>query len=463
MKSKSTKTKVGKLFGVSIQYTDDELPPFVIDTLKYLEENALDREGIFRLSGDNNILQEMKGKLDRGKKVDLSTIKDIHVVSGLLKLYFRSLPEPLCTFECYDMFLAATTVPEADQRMVMIKKVVGFLPSKNYRLLKLLCKFLTKVTANSEVNKMSPEALAICFAPNLIRSDSNDLQLMLKNQKIGTDAMVSLIDHYEYFFGEDPTWEEVKVKKYGQNDLQKLDPEVDKMKQVIDTKQKRNMMMQKSYEVLKNGDLETLYQGEIKKHDIDHDYIKNESIPTKVEIRPLPPPKKEDPNKVAPESPIRFKSPLEKPKEMSPSSDPLDTKKKSVDSPLRFKSVFENPKDSSPSPKTTTGSVFQKSSPIVSPKNPPLPNRTNTVIGPPPTVPPKKFDLSTIDEKKPEVVPRPQIVHPVVPTVTQPPKPNVRSNTVKPLPVPGTSEGDNSPDIPVRRGTVLPPLPTKKL
>jgi hypothetical protein len=41
-----------------------------------------------------------------GKKVDLEG-RDIHTVAGVLKLFFRELPEPLLTYELYDTFLAA--------------------------------------------------------------------------------------------------------------------------------------------------------------------------------------------------------------------------------------------------------------------------------------------------------------------------------------------------------------------
>ena len=42
---------------------------------------------------------------------DLSekSFSDIHVISGLLKLYFRSLPIPLITFETYGTFISASS------------------------------------------------------------------------------------------------------------------------------------------------------------------------------------------------------------------------------------------------------------------------------------------------------------------------------------------------------------------
>lgn len=41
-----------------------------------------------------------------GKDVDVTTASSPHVVSGLLKLFFRDMPEPLFTFELYEVFLS---------------------------------------------------------------------------------------------------------------------------------------------------------------------------------------------------------------------------------------------------------------------------------------------------------------------------------------------------------------------
>jgi hypothetical protein len=50
-------------------------------------------------------------RLDKGEDVDLSQELDPHAVAGLLKLYFRDLPEPLMTFELYPWFIASMSTP----------------------------------------------------------------------------------------------------------------------------------------------------------------------------------------------------------------------------------------------------------------------------------------------------------------------------------------------------------------
>lgn len=64
-------------------------------------------EGIFRLSGSAVLIQEYKQRFDNGEDVSFENESDPHAVSGLFKLYFRELPEPVMTWEQYDNFIIA--------------------------------------------------------------------------------------------------------------------------------------------------------------------------------------------------------------------------------------------------------------------------------------------------------------------------------------------------------------------
>jgi hypothetical protein len=68
---------------------------------------GLEEVGLFRISGDNAVMLETKKRIDAGKSIDFSKMKHVHTVAGLIKMYFRELPEPLLTFDNYDMFIAA--------------------------------------------------------------------------------------------------------------------------------------------------------------------------------------------------------------------------------------------------------------------------------------------------------------------------------------------------------------------
>jgi hypothetical protein len=107
-------------------------------------------------------------------------------------------------------------VPEKETRLVVIKKVLKFLPKKNMQLLKMLCKFLHTVTQYSHVNRMVSANLAIVFAPNLLRPRGSDLSLIMSDSPHANGLMTTLIDQYEYVFEtdmDDQQQEDIKYKK----------------------------------------------------------------------------------------------------------------------------------------------------------------------------------------------------------------------------------------------------------
>jgi RhoGAP domain len=112
-------------------------------------------------------------------------------VAGLLKLFFRMLPNPLLTFELYDCFLAAIGIPVQfqDQRLECMKQVLDLLPPGNWTIVSFLMRFLTLVADQSEVNKMSKQNLSIVFAPSLMRALEEEMHEI-------TAAALSMADRY---------------------------------------------------------------------------------------------------------------------------------------------------------------------------------------------------------------------------------------------------------------------------
>lgn len=64
--------------------------------------------GLYRVSGHERLVKELKEKLLRGKTLpQLSKVGDINVIAGVLKDFLRNLPEPLLTFNLNKAFMEA--------------------------------------------------------------------------------------------------------------------------------------------------------------------------------------------------------------------------------------------------------------------------------------------------------------------------------------------------------------------
>ena len=75
---------------------------FFIFFLKIL---ALSTEGLFRISGSKDQIDQLTVDFDNGKDVNFDSVESPHVVAGLLKHYFREMSEPLLTFPLFREFL----------------------------------------------------------------------------------------------------------------------------------------------------------------------------------------------------------------------------------------------------------------------------------------------------------------------------------------------------------------------
>jgi len=94
---------------------------------------------------------------------------DVHDVGGVLKVYFRRLPEPLFPFDVYEETLAIADESDAAVRLTRVCKVVADLPAPNHALLSLLITFLARVAEHSAANMMTSSNLSIVFGPGLLR------------------------------------------------------------------------------------------------------------------------------------------------------------------------------------------------------------------------------------------------------------------------------------------------------
>lgn len=68
----------------------------------------LTEEGIFRLGGSLERINELKDLFNNGKNPDFEKTEDPNVVTGLFKQYLGSLPEPLLLAHNYETLIAAS-------------------------------------------------------------------------------------------------------------------------------------------------------------------------------------------------------------------------------------------------------------------------------------------------------------------------------------------------------------------
>ncbi|XP_073508837.1 unconventional myosin-IXa isoform X2 [Phyllobates terribilis] len=183
-------------FGVELSRltNEDRTVPVLLEKLiSYIEMHGLYTEGIYRKPGSNNKIRELRQNLDT--EIESVNLDDynIHVIASVFKQWLRELPNPLMTFELYEEFLRSMGLGERKETVRGVYSVIDQLSRTHLSTLERLIFHLVRIAQQEETNRMSANALAIVFAPCILRCpDTTDpLQSV---QDIGkTTACVELI------------------------------------------------------------------------------------------------------------------------------------------------------------------------------------------------------------------------------------------------------------------------------
>ncbi|OBS68643.1 hypothetical protein A6R68_02821 [Neotoma lepida] len=213
--------------------------PMVVDMcIREIESRGLNSEGLYRVSGFSDLIEDVKMAFDRdGEKADISVnmYEDINIITGALKLYFRDLPIPLITYDAYPKFIESAKMMDPDEQLETLHEALRLLPpahcetlrylmahlkrqvaacslllnynqisrirlSKRPCITEVICVSLVffRVTLHEKENLMSAENLGIVFGPTLMRSPELDpmaalndiryqrlvVELLIKNEDI---------------------------------------------------------------------------------------------------------------------------------------------------------------------------------------------------------------------------------------------------------------------------------------
>ncbi|GAA5846906.1 hypothetical protein JCM9279_006946 [Rhodotorula babjevae] len=150
-----------------------EVPTVVDKCIEAVEAFGMTYEGIYRKTGGMGQTKLITQYFERGVSFDLQDrdkFNDIAAITSCMKNYFRSLPVPLMTHDLHEDFVAAAELPEGDERLQAIERVLYQLPAAHFHTARLLFRHLNHVKSLSSENKMTSANLGVVFGPTVLRS-----------------------------------------------------------------------------------------------------------------------------------------------------------------------------------------------------------------------------------------------------------------------------------------------------
>ena len=191
------------LYGVPLEeyfeWQNSRLPDFegvyILDVLAehLIRTKGIHVEGIFRLPGDSEKIEDFKDSFGMGNFVlkDVG-INETHVVGSLYKLWLRELASPLVPLVHYSACLKAAGDDNQDECVNLLYQF----PPQNIYVIESVINFLACI-CNEEFfqkTKMNVENISVVFAPNIIRNPSiTDPRMMMMNSSHETKFIKLLI------------------------------------------------------------------------------------------------------------------------------------------------------------------------------------------------------------------------------------------------------------------------------
>eukprot|EP01130_Rhizamoeba_saxonica_P017674 TRINITY_DN8617_c0_g1_i2.p1 TRINITY_DN8617_c0_g1~~TRINITY_DN8617_c0_g1_i2.p1 ORF type:complete len:377 (-),score=116.77 TRINITY_DN8617_c0_g1_i2:36-1166(-) len=175
-------------------YMIEGVPCIVARCLIFLDKRGIKESGIFRISANANDMMSYQEKFNMGHDVDLlkEEIYDEHLVAGLLKQYFRSLPSPVFPEDMEKDFMSAAKLEDDQERIEKIKELLEEMNPRIVNIMKQVFNLLYKVSLHSETNMMTTRNIATCWTPTLFASPGGE----------AIYACIAMIDFCHEIYGE---------------------------------------------------------------------------------------------------------------------------------------------------------------------------------------------------------------------------------------------------------------------
>lgn len=152
------------------------IPIVVDDIIAALRQKDMSVEGIFRLNGNIKKLRELTEQINKNplQSPDFSLQSAVQL-AALMKKWLRELPNPLLTFNLYDIWISSQRVSDPMIRKKILQMAYCMLPRSHRNLVEVLLYFFSWVASFAEIDeetgsKMDSHNLATVIAPNILIS-----------------------------------------------------------------------------------------------------------------------------------------------------------------------------------------------------------------------------------------------------------------------------------------------------
>jgi len=157
----------GSTIGAIANRDGTEVPIFLSSIIRQISLH-LHTPGLYRQNGNLATIQSLRMMVDDGQLDCIEAVKNIHILTGLLKLFFRELQEPLIPWTILLQMVAVMEQnKDKDDMINNMASIIYDMPRHSSSSLFEVLDHLSAVACLNNVNSMNAENLAIVLGPTL--------------------------------------------------------------------------------------------------------------------------------------------------------------------------------------------------------------------------------------------------------------------------------------------------------
>ncbi|XP_053593266.1 rho GTPase-activating protein 190 isoform X1 [Microplitis demolitor] len=197
------------------QSETNRIPLFLEKCVRFIEEEGLDSEGIYRVPGNRAHVELLFQKFEEDGNVDIHLLDiPVNAVATALKDFFSKRLPPLIDKErmielenisgargvSKPMSATGMNMEDPSCRLLALRSMLNQLNPVNFDVLKFIFQHFVKVAENCKLNSMDSKNLAICWWPTLLPIEFNDLGRFEAMRPYLEDVVQTMIDQYPFLF-----------------------------------------------------------------------------------------------------------------------------------------------------------------------------------------------------------------------------------------------------------------------
>uniref|UniRef100_A0AAG5CXG0 Rho-GAP domain-containing protein n=1 Tax=Anopheles atroparvus TaxID=41427 RepID=A0AAG5CXG0_ANOAO len=178
------------------------IPRIIHECVTVLESNEkfMKSPGLYRMSGNHNVIQNLRYDINANNYKRLRKQKSPHEVCGVLKLFLRELKDPLIPLETYNSIIT-NSIEFTNNKHAKVRQLVNALDDVRQNTLKFLMKHLHSV-ARIEENEVDSFSLGVLFCSIIFNETLSDVcpERFQQLTIIPRECIMVIIEDYDTIF-----------------------------------------------------------------------------------------------------------------------------------------------------------------------------------------------------------------------------------------------------------------------